>query len=247
MYNDYQCWEIVKYLGECGISPFVWVSETLRRLHEAPEGVRRVVESFRHDTKAELWDSEEELFAWYSVPENYQRLLDGEAGHNVVFTHKGLMTSRHIDEWLAFITDTCVGLVAATSPNRRTQVGREVEELRKFMSSKLAGALRADGDTEDRLVEMDYDVLAWLHDATGSRLGDFKSNAPLMYRFYFSGQQLREREENLRLYGFDRTGLARIFARNPSLNSLHRLVERVASGSAVAVGDRARWRPGWNN
>jgi len=250
MYNDYQCWEIIKYLGEFGVSPFDWVLGTLRGLDEAPPAIQRVIESFVRDTREELRDSEEELFEFYTLPENYQRLLQGKAGHNVVFTHKGLVISQHIDDWLSFITRTCCELVCekAAVEGDASRVKAEVQEIEKFMSAKLEGVLQPDGRTEDLLLGMSYDILGWLKSDSGGRLRDFKLDVPVTYRFYFTEQQLREQEENLRLYGFDRIGLARIFARNPSLNTLYRSVEVVnGSGLSIPLARDAAWRPPWNN
>lgn len=247
MYNDYQCWELVKYLGEFGLSPFDWLKRTMDHLDRAPSSVRQVVQSFVKDTKEELWDSEEELFAYYRIPEHYQRLLEGTAGHNVVFTHKGLMISQHLADWLPFITRMAIELVQDRTPDADpARVEQEARTLQRFLAAKLEGVLQANGNLLDVLVEMDYDILGWLKDTSGKRLGAFRAEPPVVYRCYFTEHQRQDRGECLRSYGFDRLGLARIFARNPSLNTLYRNVE-VADSQQVPVGSRSEWRPPWNN
>ena len=246
MYNDYQCRELVEYLEEFGLSAFEWVKRTADCLQQAPASIQQVVQSFVRDTKEELWDTEEALFEFYRKPENYQRLLKGEAGHNVVFTHKGLMISRHIADWLPFITTMAIELIRERAPQADAgQVEREARALQQFLATKLEGVLRQDGHLHDVIVEMDYDIPRWLGDESGQPLGAFHVEAPVSYRFYFTPQQLKDREDSLRVYGFDRLGLARIFARNPSLNTLYRKVE--AAGREVSTGSRSEWRPPWNN
>lgn len=247
MYNDYQCLEAVKYLDEYGISPFDWIQRTLNHLQEAPEAIQQVVASFKRDTKEELWDSEDALFKHYSDPENYRKLLKGEAGHNVVFTHKGIMISRHAEDWISFITGNCLALILETGTLGKSedQVRAEVETLRRFLSAKFGGVLKPDADTRDLFAEMDYDMLAWLQSGTGQRLNDYRLTVPKVFRFYFSPKQLKEREETLRLYGFDRIGLARIFARSPSLNTLFRCVE--SADARQRLEGQAGLRAAWNN
>ncbi len=247
MYNDYQCLEVVKYLEEHGIQPFDWIQRTLDHLSEAPGAIRQVVESFKRDTREELWDSEEELAAHYSKPENYQKLLRGEAGHNVVFTHKGIMISHHAEEWISFITGNCLALMLEKGSNGKSsdEVKAEVGALRRFLSAKFRGVLQPGADTKDLFVEMDYDILSWLNAEPTKRLSDFRLTVPMVYRFYFSPKQLKEQEEAQRLYGFDRIGLARIFARSPSLNTLFRCVESADAGRHLEW--QAGLRAAWNN
>ncbi|MBI4596963.1 MAG: radical SAM protein [Candidatus Omnitrophica bacterium] len=246
MYNDYQCWEFVKYLNAWGISPFDWLANTAEHLHQAPESVQQIVQSFIRDTQEELWDSEEALFEFYRRPEHYARLLKGEAGHNVVFTHKGLMISRHIEDWVPFIARMCRELVQERVPTANPEaVRKEVHALEQFLLAKFEGVLRKDGNVDDVFVELAYDIPQWLSDSSGKPLGAFARETPMAFRVYFTDAQRKEREQCLRLYGFDRIGLARIFARNPSLNTLYRAVE--PAGQAVTIPQRPEWRPAWNN
>ncbi len=247
MYNDYQVWEFVKFLLELDLSPFDWIMKTLQEIPNAPESIQRVVDDFLRDTKEELWDSEEELFEFYRRPENYERLLRGEAGHNVVFTHKGVMISRHLRDWVSFIAQTCLQLIEEKRGplGEISQVGEQVLTLEKFLLAKLEGVLQKEANLQDLLLPMEYDILSWLHDPSGKPLKEFRCEVPVTYRFTFSEEQLRERQECLRRYGFDRIGLARIFARNPSLNTLYRGVESVKD--SVALTPRESFRPAWNN
>lgn len=244
MYNDYQCWEIVKYLSEYGLAPFDWILRTLSRLDQAPESIRSVVKNFIRDTREELWDSEEALFEFYRKEENYQRLLKGEAGHNVVFTHKGIMISRHTKDWLSFILGTCFELISEKGADA-DQVREELRELERFLSAKLEGVLQKDGNTREITLEMRYDILGWLKGSGEKPLREYRSEPGIPTRFYFSEKQMKERGEYERLYGSDRIGLARIFARNPSLHMLYRRVESLGSSETLEV--RSDARPPWNN
>jgi len=44
----------------------------------------KIYQQFLFETQDELWDSEDELFEYYSTEENYQKLVRGEKGSNLL-------------------------------------------------------------------------------------------------------------------------------------------------------------------
>lgn len=226
MYNEYQYYEIIKYLGELGLSPLKWLWKTLNNIQRAPQSIRKVVESFMKDTRAELFDSERQLFDFYRQNENYQKLLKAEAGHNVVFTHKGLIIS-HLNDWLPFIVQMCLETILDEKlPNINViQVKQEIECLMQFLSAKWRGVLKDSDTWDDVALPMDYDVKAWLNDFSGKTFKEFKLKKLASFRFYFTPYQIKQKEEDMRRYGYDRVGLARLYARGLS-SDLFRHIER---------------------
>ena len=58
-------------------------------IKRAPASVQAIFNSFVRLTKEELWDSEEELRAYVYAENNYEKLLKGEIGINLIQTHIG--------------------------------------------------------------------------------------------------------------------------------------------------------------
>ena len=235
MYNEYQYYEFIKYLNEISVSPLDWIWKTLNSLRNAPEAIRGVIESFVQDTKDELFESEEELFEFYRYDDNYQKLLRGEAGHNVVFTHKGLLIGQHLDKWISFIAQMCFAVIVEQGRGEidSARVELETHALEKFLRAKWNGVLNSSASVEDIMLETDYDVLGWLQDASGKRLAEFKLEEPAIYRYYFAEAQLKQREEDMKRYGYDRVGLAKLYARGVSYDPF-RHVERIAHTAQLA-------------
>lgn len=228
-FNNYIFPELVKFLKENRIGAFVWIREVLRRLSEAPIEIRQVHESFLKETREELWDSEEDLVAFYSVPANYEKLVRGEAGGNVVFKHKAIVITHHMDSWVEFIAEVAFDLALKATADRDAvgTVREELGAIKTYILARLTGVLNAEGSTDDLFVSSHYDVLKWLQDASGRGLSDFHTQHPIRYRFYFDEQQMMERESLFRRYGSDIPGLFKILARTPSLNRTFRHVEPV--------------------
>jgi len=229
MYNEYQFYEFIKYLKQAGVSPVDWLLKAVDSLPNAPESVSRVVDEFIEDTDSELFDSEEKLFEFYRKDTNYRKLVDGEAGHNVVMTNKGLLISRHSESWVSFIADACADAILehGTEAVDRQQMAQEIDEIKRFLCAKWAGVLNESGDVKDINQSFQYDILQWLEDDSDRPLNEFKQEGPVNFRFYFSEQQLRQREEDIRRYGYDRHGFGKLYARGMDLDPF-RHVEGVA-------------------
>ena len=228
MYNEYQYYELIRLLSEYGVSPLDWIWKTLDSLENAPESIQQIVESFVQDTKDELFDSEEELFELYRDEDNYRKLMGGEAGHNVVFTYKGLLISQHLNEWISFITRICFDVIAeqGSSEIDLPRLELETHEIEKFLCAKWKGVLNDSVSIEDVALEMNYDILGWLGDSSEKRLASFKLKQPMDYRYYYTDIQLERRQEDLKRYGYDRIGLAKLYSRGVSYD-LFRHVEVV--------------------
>jgi hypothetical protein len=60
----------------------------------APASVQAVFNSFVRLTREELWDSEAALRAYVYEDNNYERLLRGEIGINLIQTHTAMRIGR---------------------------------------------------------------------------------------------------------------------------------------------------------
>lgn len=235
MYNEYQYFELLKYLRQYGLSPADWIWRTLDRRGEAPEGIQRIFESFLTDTQAELFDSEEALFAHFRIDANFAKLQRGEAGHNVVFTHKGMLISQHVEQWIEFITRTCAELVLERGTDADpVVVAEEMSALRRYLEAKWRGVLNAGGDLAEVLEPFPFDFLRWRHDGEGRPLAAFRVSAPVKYRFFFTGIQLKQRDEDMRRFGYDKRGIAKLYTRGMSYDPL-RHIEDVSDASPAAA------------
>lgn len=224
-YNNSLFVELVKLLREQGIPLFDWILEIKRRLASAPPSVTEVYQSFLGETKDELWDSQSALETFYTQPVNYQRLVDGDAGGNVLFKHKGLIISRHIGEWTDFVVGVTRSLIR-TNPNRRGDLDEVEAAIASFIRGRLDGVLSEGANTAPILLPSEFDVMAWL-EGSELPLTAFRASPPVTYRFFFDELQLAERRDAFSRYGGDVTGLFKIIARTPTLHRLFRRVEMV--------------------
>lgn len=243
-YNNSLFYEIVKYLTEHGISAFQWTREVWERIREAPEAIAEIHASFMRETQEELWDSEEALTEFYRRPENYSKLLQGEAGMNVLFKHKGLLITRHLSAWVGFIIQVGSDMILRhpMSKQKAASITAELAVLSSYMQYKLVGVLNPEGSTEDLTISLDYDILQWLNDKSGKALHTWRLETACPFRFYFDEIQMAERRDGFRRYGTDLSALTKIFAKISTPQRLFRRIEKITSPACcngVSLSERA--------
>lgn len=242
LYNNYVFWEILCYLRDYEVLPYTWLRAVWDHRRNFPEDIRRIFDSFVAETESELFDTEEELKRFYGDKKNYARLLQGEIGGNVIFKHKVRLITRHMSVWLDYATQIASDLIlsqAKYSPHsERARV--EIGEILRYLNHKLAGVLNPGASVEPITDHFSHDILAWLRDGTGRRFSDFYSKDGVQYVFYFSEQQMIERNDSFRRYGTDVHGLAKILARIPSHDRLFRQVSPLGNDGAMVSTEPTR-------
>jgi radical SAM superfamily enzyme YgiQ (UPF0313 family) len=233
-YNDQVFAELMRYLGTHDIGAFDWLHAVWERRDEFPTEVCAVFDSFYAETRSELWDSEAELRAFYSEEENYQRLVRGDIGGNVIFRHKARLMTRHMEPWIDFVSKVARDLLLdkQTSEGDRRQVVSETEAVRRYLKHRVLNLLDPDAGGEPIIDHFPWDVHSWMHAAPGRPLADFHRPSGATYRFAFSDDQLAERSDSFQRYGVDSNGLAKVFAR---ISPLSRLFRHVHAKEGVPV------------
>ena len=222
-YNDYTFFELLKYLKENGVSLFDWTLRVVEERHCAPATIQRIYHSFLEETTTELWDSEQDIVAFYSEPGNYQQLVDGTRGGNVLFKYKGLVFGMHLEDWIAHLFGVTRSLLGGHEGWHRQET--ELAALELYVSSKLVGVLRPAGPHSDIRTPLAYDIPTWVNDQAHRSLSDFRWAAAREYRFYFTDIQNYERRDLISRYGTDTPGIVKTLQRAASLNRLFRQVE----------------------
>ena len=102
------------YLGEDVIDFFHCILQ--RRKEFGDRFPNKVIEDFINDTKGELFDSKEDLVAYYSDDSNYKDLLSGKKGINLSHTYKSVVFCN-AREWGNFVTEIFREYLLEKHPN----------------------------------------------------------------------------------------------------------------------------------
>ncbi len=183
------------------------IVELLQRLisniDSAPPAVRAIFDSFVRLTVEELWNSEKELRAYVYTDDNYEKLLKGEIGINLIQTHTA-MSLAVMDDWVRYIFQTANEMVG--------DIGDPsiVADVKAFCQGRTHNLWGKDRNVDNPRVLMRYDIAAWMRSPQSVPLTHYEFNRPTMHEFGFSDEKKEEMSSLIQRYGTTPTGIGRI-------------------------------------
>jgi len=232
MHNNRPFDELIRYgIEEFGMTRFQLLKRAYELFGTGPEGIREIVDNFMNETRAELWNSEQELEEAYSHDDNYTRLRNGEAGSNLIYKYKAASLAFCNNEWAEYIGSILKWIACEKTERNEThylEMQQEIEVLIEYVKAKLAGVLDANASVEPVVIESPYDITAWIDG--GGRLADHTLSQAVTYIFDYTDDQIAARKDYFRRYGTDPNGLSKIVTRVSNVESLFRR-RRMIDGS----------------
>jgi radical SAM superfamily enzyme YgiQ (UPF0313 family) len=223
-----------RYLRSKGIPISKWVQMLFDKRSELSEKPGDVFKGFRAETCSELWESEQDLISHYSRPENYQKLLDYQAGGNVLFKHRVWMLSKCAKEWVRDIFSLTRSLLQDMSASPMTENMRdELQVLEDFVSLSVTDCFSNEGVEMTVYGEFRYDLVKWLAASSSAALSEFRLDHPIRYRFFFPGDMVGILQDAFRRYGTDLAGLVKLIQRTLGLTFIRRVAYNNASSEAA--------------
>lgn len=207
--------EVLKcYVRSKGMKISEWIHTLYDRLGTLPPAVETIVDSFTAETRSELWDTEANLVAHYSKPAHYEQLIRGEAGGNVLYKHKTWMMCEAGSSWIETVFAVSAELLRERlGPGAWQEEQEDLAELKKFVLCSIAEAFELRPEYPARRETFDVDLPAWLVDKTAPPLAAYRRSSPLTLEFAFQGDQLFMRQDALRRYGANRSGMVKLIQR----------------------------------
>jgi radical SAM superfamily enzyme YgiQ (UPF0313 family) len=214
------------------------LQKLVKNIDRASVSVQEIFQSFVQMTKGELWKSEEELRAYIYKDNNYDKLLKGEIGINLIQTH----TARSLavmDEWIEYIFEAA-----------RRMLEKELEadaegatifsDIYAFCRARAHNIWGADRNEDCPRVLLHYDVESWMHSPLSVPLSEHMFSIPEWYEFEFSDAKKEEMAAHIKRYGTTTTGIGRILVRmgrdriwREAVNSSARITPLVAHTQTV--------------
>ncbi|OGQ07189.1 MAG: hypothetical protein A3G32_04240 [Deltaproteobacteria bacterium RIFCSPLOWO2_12_FULL_40_28] len=226
LHNSRPFHELFKYVSSYEYSLFDFIMRVNDSFDSAPEKVKEVVNGFLNETKGELWNSEEELVAHYRRDENYNRLLKGEVGGNIIYKYKAMSLAFYNEAWVDFIAQICQKILSEKiqNPEAQQKAFEDINLLAVYVKNKLKGLLNVHGEVAPSSMTSPYDIQTWSKSQDGLALNAFKFLEPIQYEFEYSEGQLAERTDLFKRYGTHANALSKIVTRVSNVESLFRKI-----------------------
>jgi radical SAM superfamily enzyme YgiQ (UPF0313 family) len=159
-----------KFMIECNISIDKWIIFIHDNISKFPE-VSRQYSAFMKDTEGELFVLRSDLIGFYEKPENYEALVSGRLGDNLLSKYKQILLYESYDSCL----DLAVAAAEKIIDNHSK--GKMINNLARYQSFRNIRSYICDNDVcVDQEVELEYDIPGWLADKDSKcRLEDFEN------------------------------------------------------------------------
>jgi len=177
------------------------------RIPFAPVPIQAIFNSFVRLTKEELWDSDEELRTFVRSGNNYDRLINGEIGINLIQTHSA-MSLAVMDDWAKYVFATAKELMGAAHLDEETLP--MFSDIQAFCEGRTHNIWGRDRNEDNPCIALHYDIVAWLRSPLSVSLSELRLQSPLNHQFEFSEVKRQEMAALIQRYGTTHTGIGRI-------------------------------------
>ena len=206
---------IQKLLREQDIDVFELYYGMLTNKKNSSRKTQQVIEQFKQATIDELWDSPQELLENFQKDSEYKKLLDGEAGTNVIYHYKAVVISEYMDDWTEHVIEAARILIK-NSNNYNDELENQFESVANYcrgLSHNVLGQDRLDTNPQ---YEFEYDIPSWLSPKTNLKLNNFKLDAKLKISFQLDDEQFKMVQDNIDIYGHSRIGKSKTLKMLPN-------------------------------
>ncbi len=181
----------------------------------------------KRNREDELWETEEEMVNYYQKEENYQKLLRGDAGGNLIYKYKSKNLATAMPEWIEYLSKLLNDLVIKnnkenlhSTKEKITAQQHEILMLTEYHKNRTWKFLDGLSTENEIVMESDYDFLNWTKESEALPLKKYRVKKPINYYFSYSKTQLRERNDMFRRYGTSVSALSKIVTRIEVVNWL---------------------------
>jgi len=206
---------IQKLLREQDIDVFELYYGMLTNKKNSSGKTQKVIEQFKQATIDELWDSPQELLENFQKDSEYKKLLDGEAGTNVIYHYKAVVISEYMDDWTEHVIEAARILIK-NSNNYNDELENQFESVANYCKGLSHNVLGQDRLDTNPQYEFEYDIPSWLSPKTNLKLNNFKLDAKLKISFQLDDEQFKMVQDNIDIYGHSRIGKSKTLKMLPN-------------------------------
>lgn len=191
---------ILKFLRENNIDVFELFLRMTNKYEQSSGSILKLIDNYKQGTINELYDSPEEIEEIFQNDEQYQKLLNGELGTNLIQYHYALVTADHMDEWTEYTIKIANDLIKENlvSDNELEKKIVDIFNYTRGLCYNPMGEYRLTTNPE---YVFNYDIEQWLKNVNNSPLSEFKFQSPTKIKFELSEEQFRIVQDQIELRG----------------------------------------------
>ncbi len=205
---------LLKFLRENDIDVFELFSRFPKQLNNAPLSVKKVFDQVHDSTINELWDSPELIENFYQNNEEFQKLLDGEAGINVMYYYHAQIVADYMDDWTNYALKISRNLLEENY-KFNDEIFEQFTDICNYCKGISHNPLGKDRKFTNPKFDFIYDIQTWINDNNNLKLNNFKFSSKTKLNFNLSDEQFNLVEDKLSIFGNTPSGRSQAIKRIP--------------------------------
>ena len=191
---------ITTFLKQQNLDVFDYFCKIKDDIYSAPKSIQNVFKRFRDTTIGELWDSPEEIVANYQKDSEYQKLLNGKAGVNVMYHFLSEVISQYMDEWAKYILNIAYDFLKNSNLSNQSWE-KQFNDISNFCKGTAHNTLGKDRMVTNPEFEFNYNIVEWLKSMEELPMDNFILPKPVKISFQLSDKQFKSVQKTLDMYG----------------------------------------------
>ena len=206
---------IQKLLREQEIDVFELYYRMLTSRNESSKNTQNAIEQFKNDTIDELWDSPQELLENFQKDSEYNKLLNGEAGTNVIYHYKAVVISELMGDWTDHVIKSAHKLIQ-NSKNYNDDLEKQFASVTNYCRGLSYNVLGQDRLETNPQYYFEYNIPTWLSPKNNLTLNNFKLEKKIKVSFEIDDEQFKIVQDNIDVYGHSRIGKSKTLKMLPN-------------------------------
>ena len=163
IYNSDTFNSIRRVLREYNVEVWSWLKLVHKLTKENKGKPKEQLNGFMEETAGEMFDSEQELIDYFSHDSNYEKLLTGEIGDNLMAKYAVLAATDAFDEWLELSSNAAKQLLISCLPQQKVDliIGSLILYINNQYNFATYFFEPPKADKSEQVV-FDFDVPKWL-------------------------------------------------------------------------------------
>jgi radical SAM superfamily enzyme YgiQ (UPF0313 family) len=182
-----------------------------------PIEIKKIFEEFSNSTINELWDSPEEIIDNFQKGEEYNKLLNDEAGFNVMQFFYAKVVTKFSNELTEFVIDSIKKLLIENE-NFSELRKIEFENIANYCRGLTSNPLGLDEKTGMKKYSFQLDVKRWYENDEGIFIDKFRFEDREEMMFCYSKEEEELFENFMNVYGTTPNGMSQVLKRIPKKN-----------------------------
>ena len=186
---------IRNFLYENKVDIWLWLKDILEIVKSGNGKAQEQFQEFSRESMDELYDSPGDINDYFKEDHNYQKLLNGELGDNLMNKYTLLSVSNAFEPWLEIASSSALKIIQKTiisDISSREYIVNAITNIKKYIKIFYDFApyfYNVPKPNENLTVDFDFDIDRWFRNPS-LRLMD--CNQPTTYNFYFTENKVHQ-------------------------------------------------------